>query len=101
MEISATDLKLGPDRPTGELVLRGEIEGLRVTKTLTFHADTYTIDTKIRLDNAGGSTRQAEPAFPWTTLQEWAGKTAKFLGQHPTTITLTAGGGPRVHTCPS
>ena len=59
MELSATDLKLGPDRPTGELVLRGEIEGLRVTKTLTFHADTYTIDTKIRLDNAGGSTRQA------------------------------------------
>jgi len=92
MELSATDLKLGPDRPTGELVLRGEIEGLRVTKTLTFHADTYTIDTKIRLDNAGGSTRQAELAFPWTTLQEWAGKTAKFLGQHPTTITLSAGG---------
>ena len=92
MELSATDLRLGPDRPTGELVLRGEIEGLRVTKTLTFHADTYTIDTKIRLDNGGGSTRQTELAFPWTTLQEWAGKTAKFLGQHPTTIALSAGG---------
>src|SRR5207249_9528640 len=60
MELSATDLKLGPDRSTGELVLRGEIEGLRVTKTLTFHAETYTIDTKIRLDNAGGSTRRSE-----------------------------------------
>ena len=92
MELSATDLKLGPDRPTGELVLTGEIEGLRVRKTLTFHANTYTIDTKVRVENASGAARQASLAFPWTTLQEWEGKTAKFLGQHPTTIAMSAGG---------
>src|SRR5207245_623895 len=84
--------KLGPDRPTGELVLTGEIEGLRVRKTLTFHANTYTIDTKVRVENASGAARQASLAFPWTTLQEWEGKTAKFLGQHPTTIAMSAGG---------
>ena len=55
MELSATELKLGPERPTGELVLTGEIEGLKVIKTLTFHAETYTIDTKVRLENASGT----------------------------------------------
>jgi YidC/Oxa1 family membrane protein insertase len=92
MELSATDLKLGPEQPTGELVLTGEIDGVRVRKTLTFHAETYTIDTKVRLENASGAAHQTPLAFPWTTLQEWEGKTAKFLGQHPTTITMAAGG---------
>src|SRR5438046_10100021 len=86
MELSATDLKLGPDRPTGELVLTGEIEGLRVRKTLTFHANTYTIDTKVSVENASGAARQASLAFPWTTLQAWEGKTVTFLGHAPTTI---------------
>jgi YidC/Oxa1 family membrane protein insertase len=92
MELSATELKLGPDRPTGELVLTGDVEGLKVRKALTFHSDTYTIETKVRLENAGGAPRQTALAFAWTTLQEWEGKTAKFLGQHPTTIALNAGG---------
>src|SRR5205823_449584 len=43
MELSTTDLRLGPQQPTGELVLTGEVGGLRVHKTLTFHADTYPI----------------------------------------------------------
>ena len=92
MELSATDLKIGPEHPSGELILTGETEGLKVVKILTFHADSYTIDTKVRLENAGGTVQQAVLAFPWTTLQEWAGKTTKFLGQHPTTIAVSAGG---------
>jgi YidC/Oxa1 family membrane protein insertase len=92
MRLSATELSIGPDRPTGDLVLSGEVEGITVTKTLTFHADTYTIDAKVQLRNSGTVPRQAALAFPWTTLQEWAGKTAKFLGQHPTTIAMSAGG---------
>ena len=91
MELSATDLKVGPERPTADLVLRGEIDGMRVTKTLTFHADTYTIDTKVRVENMSAAARPINLAFPWTTLQEWEGKTAKFLGQHPTTIAMSAG----------
>src|SRR5262249_15489416 len=92
MQLATTDLRLGPDRPTGDLVLTGELDGLVVTKTLTFHADTYTIDATVRLQNASTVLRQPLLAFPWTTLQEWSGKTAKFLGQHPTTIATAAGG---------
>ena len=91
MQFSTTDLRLGPDRPTADLVLTGEVEGLVVTKTLTFHADTYTIDATVRLQNASAVPRQPLLAFSWTTLQEWSGKTAKFLGQHPTTIAMSAG----------
>jgi len=92
MQLSTTDLRLGPDRPTADLTLTGQIDGLVVTKTLTFHADSYTIDARIRLQNTGTGARQPFLAFPWTTLQEWSGKTAKFLGQHPTTIAMSAGG---------
>lgn len=92
MELSTTELTLGPDRPSGELRLTGDIGGIHVIKTLVFHADTYTIDTTVRLENTSSSAQQPTVAFPWTTLQEWAGKSAKFLGQHPTTITLDAGG---------
>src|SRR5262245_4105396 len=92
MQLSTTELRLGRDRPTGELVVTGQVEGLTVTKTLRFHADTYTIDATVRLQNAGNAPHQASLAFPWTTLQEWEGKHAKFLGQHPTTIATAAGG---------
>ena len=92
MKLSATELKLGPDQRTGELVLTGDVDGVTVTKTLTFRADTYTIDVRIRLQNGGAVPRQSVLAFPWTTLQEWNDKTAKFLGQHPTTIAMSAGG---------
>jgi len=91
MELSATELKLGPtpDRRAGS---HGRNPRAPVRKTLTFHANTYTIDTRVRVENASGGERQALLAFPWTTLQEWEGKTAKFLGQHPTTIAMSAGG---------
>ncbi len=92
MEISASDVRVGPERPTAELVLTGEIEGFRVRKTMTFRAASYTIDTRVRVENTGGEARKAPLAFPWTTLQEWEGKTAKFLGQHPTTIAYAVGG---------
>jgi YidC/Oxa1 family membrane protein insertase len=95
MQLSATDIRLGPDQPTGELVLTGDVDGVTITKTLTFHADTYTIDARVRLQNAGAVPRRPALAFPWTTLQEWNGKTAKFLGQHPTTIAMSAGGEPQ------
>jgi YidC/Oxa1 family membrane protein insertase len=92
MQLSTTDLRLGPDRPVGDLVLIGQVEGVTVTETLRFHADTYVIEAKIRLQNGAAEPHQVAFAFPWTTLQEWEGKTAKFLGQHPTTISMHAGG---------
>lgn|GEM_PF-276342 len=92
MQLSATELRLGPDRPVGDLVLTGQIEGVTVTKTLRFHAESYVIEAKVRLQNAAAQPHQVGLAFPWTTLQEWEGKSAKFLGQHPTTIAVYEGG---------
>ncbi len=92
MELSTTELTVGGDRPTGDLVLTGDIDGVKVVKTLTFHADTYTIEEKVRLENTSAAAQQPALSFPWTTLQEWQGRTAKFLGQHPTTVAVSSGG---------
>ena len=91
LAISSQALQLGPDRPTGELVLTGEVDGLRVRETLAFRADSYTIETKLRVENTSAEPKQAALAFPWTTRQEWDASTAKFQGQHPTTIAMSAG----------
>jgi YidC/Oxa1 family membrane protein insertase len=91
MDVSPQNLKLGPERPTGEIVLTGEVDGFRIRKTLAFRADAYMIDTKIRVENPAGAARSLNLAVPWTTRQEWEGATPKFQGQHPTTIALFAG----------
>jgi YidC/Oxa1 family membrane protein insertase len=91
MEISSQDLRLGRDRPTGELVLTGEVDGLRFRETLAFRADSYTIETKLRIENTSGAPKRAAVAFPWTTRQEWEASTPKFQGQHPTTIAMSTG----------
>ncbi|HEY7519352.1 MAG TPA: membrane protein insertase YidC [Methylomirabilota bacterium] len=86
MQIAGGDLQLGRDRPTGEMVLTGEVDGLRVRETLTFRADGYTIDTAIRIDNAGPAPRSVTVSLPWSTRQAWKETAEKFLGQHPTEI---------------
>src|SRR6185436_14120062 len=53
MRPSTDSLKVGPDRPSQDLILTGGLDGLRVTQTQTFHSDTYTIDKRIRVENAG------------------------------------------------
>jgi YidC/Oxa1 family membrane protein insertase len=99
MEMSAGDLQIGPQRPTAELVLTGEADGLRVRETLTFRADTYAIEAAIRIENAGGAPRAVTAALPWTTRQAWKETTEKFLGQHPTEIAwATDGHVERVHS---
>jgi YidC/Oxa1 family membrane protein insertase len=86
MSVSADDLRLGPQRPSAELVLTGEVDGLRVQETLTFRADTYAIETAIRIENVGASPRTATVSLPWTTRQAWKETTEKFPGQHPTEV---------------
>jgi YidC/Oxa1 family membrane protein insertase len=86
MEMSASDLQLGRDRPSAELVLTGEADGLRVRETLTFRADTYAIETVIHIENAGGTVRAVTASLPWTTRQAWKETSERFLGQHPTEI---------------
>lgn len=92
MEMSASDLQLGPNRPTAELVLTGETDGLRIRETLTFRADTYAIETAVRVENVSGAPRPIVVSVPWTTRQAWKETAEKFLGQHPTEIAWAVDG---------
>jgi YidC/Oxa1 family membrane protein insertase len=99
MQIIGGDLQLGRDRPTAEMVLAGEIDGLRVRETLTFHADSYAIDTAIRIENPGSGPRTVVVSLPWATRQAWKETPEKFHGQHPTEIVLARDGGvERLHS---
>jgi YidC/Oxa1 family membrane protein insertase len=73
------------DKPA-ELVLTGEIDGLKVRQTLRFHPGDYAIDTLLRVENASGAPRTVGLSFPWFTRQAWHTVTEKFQGQHPTEI---------------
>ena len=92
MTMSEGDIQLGRERPTADLVLTGELNGLRVRQTLTFRADTYAIETSLRIENATGTPRQISVALPWTTRQSWRDTTEKFIGQHPTEIAWATNG---------
>jgi YidC/Oxa1 family membrane protein insertase len=92
MEMSTQELRLGVQQPTGELVLTGEADGLRVRQTLSFRADAYAIESVIRIENAGAAARSATVALPWSTRQAWNGAPEKFLGQHPTQIAWATDG---------
>jgi YidC/Oxa1 family membrane protein insertase len=99
MTLSASELQLSRERPTGDLTLTGEKDGLRVRETLTFRADTYAIETAIRIENVGSTPRTVTTSLPWTTRQAWNETTEKFLGQHPTQIAwATNGHVERVHS---
>jgi YidC/Oxa1 family membrane protein insertase len=92
MEISGGDLQLSRERPTADLVLTGEVDGLRVRETLTFRADAYAIDAAIRIENPGSAPRTVAAVLPWSTRQTWKETPEKFLGQHPTEIVLAKDG---------
>src|SRR5687767_5881238 len=84
MTLSSESLKVTSSQPKQELVLNGEVNGLRVSETLVFHADTYTIDMRVRVDNPAAAPRTVTVALPWETRQAWHEAKEKFLGQHPT-----------------
>ena len=98
MILSSESVKVTSSQPKQELVLTGEVDGLRVRETLVFHADSYTIDTRLWLENATGAPRAVTMALPWETRQAWHEARERFLGQHPTEIAwLTAGHVARAH----
>jgi YidC/Oxa1 family membrane protein insertase len=88
MEPSVQALKVGADRPSDDLVLTGTQDGLRVRETLTFRADSYAIQARIRVENASATARMVTVALPWSTRQDWKDEKVKerFQGQHPTEI---------------
>jgi YidC/Oxa1 family membrane protein insertase len=94
MQLSTESVRVGPQNPSQDLVLTGALDGLRVRHTLTFRFDTYTIDTRLRVENTGSAPRSMTLALPWSTRQDWRDEKAKerFQGQHPTEIVWSAGG---------
>ena len=51
MRITRETGPLGRERAQDELVLEGDVDGLTVRETLRFRADSYTIDTLVRVEN--------------------------------------------------
>ncbi|HEU4367886.1 MAG TPA: membrane protein insertase YidC [Methylomirabilota bacterium] len=95
MQPSTDALRVGPDQPKQEVVLTGSHDGLRVREALTFGADTYAIEARVRVENTTATAQSVTVALPWTTRQDWREGKAKekFQGQHPTEIVWATNGG--------
>jgi YidC/Oxa1 family membrane protein insertase len=93
MQPSTEAIRLSPEQPTQDLVLTGNQDGLRVRETLTFRADTYAIDTRVRVENTTTAPQAVTVLLPWSTRQSWRESKEKFQGQHPTEIVWSTRGG--------
>jgi YidC/Oxa1 family membrane protein insertase len=94
MQPATERLAVGRERPEQTLTLTGVQDGLRVREDLVFHAESYTIDTRVRVENPSAEPRTVTVALPWTTRQDWKEAKARerFQGQHPTEILWSADG---------
>jgi YidC/Oxa1 family membrane protein insertase len=92
MTLSTEQIALGRQRSTQDLVLTGEVDGLRIRQRLTFHADDFAIDVALRVENVAGARRAVTLALPWLTRQVWHATPEKFQGQHPTEIVWSSNG---------
>lgn len=91
-EIAPEALALAPGRPAGDLVLRGEESGLRVTETYGLAANDFTIDARIRIENPTANPRTATVSLPWIAHSPAKNTTERFPGQHPTEVVWSAEG---------
>jgi YidC/Oxa1 family membrane protein insertase len=92
MAITGDDLRLGPDRPSGQFVLTGDDAGLRVRQTLKFEAGRWVIGAQIRVENPGAEPRAVTISLPWIARPPAKNSPGKFPGQHPSEIVWSAGG---------
>jgi YidC/Oxa1 family membrane protein insertase len=78
-----------------DLVLVGTQDGLRVRQTLTFRADSYAVESRVRVENPTNAPRSVTVSLPWSTRQDWREEKAKekFQGQHPTEVVWAIDGG--------
>ncbi|OEU64934.1 MAG: hypothetical protein BA863_13395 [Desulfovibrio sp. S3730MH75] len=60
------DLSLDGDK-FGTLIFRGDVEGFRIERRLTFHADSYLIDEDVRVINVSNPSAQGRLAFTTAT----------------------------------
>ena len=77
-----------PEKPDGELRLAGDAgSGLRISETLRFRADNYTVERVIRVENRSATAQSADLSLAWRTPVEWPKDRAEqFQGQHPIRI---------------
>ena len=92
MEVSPDSLALGAARPVGDLVLRGQDDGLIITETLGLRADDFTVDARIRIENPSSAARTVTVSLPWVAHPAVKGATEKFPGQFPTEVVWSTGG---------
>ncbi|HEY2995149.1 MAG TPA: membrane protein insertase YidC [Methylomirabilota bacterium] len=92
MDLAADHTTLSRERPSQDVVMSGVAEGLRVRQTLTFRADDYTIDARVRVENPSSTARTVTVALPWSTRQEWRETKERFQGQHPTELVWSSHG---------
>ena len=89
------DLMGGPGR--GEMTLVGEDGfGLRITQILSFRADDYSLDRRIRVENRGRTAQEATIVILWTAPVTWPKDVhERFQGQHPTRVVRLVNGSVR------
>jgi YidC/Oxa1 family membrane protein insertase len=92
MTVRPDALVLQPSRPTGELLLTGEAGGLKISETLRFRADTYTIDALLRVENPSRSPRTFALALPWIFRHSPKAPSERFSGQRPAEVVWSTGG---------
>jgi YidC/Oxa1 family membrane protein insertase len=91
MSVSADSVRVSPDRPTADLVLSGERDGVRVRETLRFRHDNFAIDADVRVENISGASREVSLLYPWYSRAAWKGTAERFHGQHPTEVVWRTG----------
>jgi YidC/Oxa1 family membrane protein insertase len=92
MTLSTERITVGPERPVQDLVLAGQMDGVRVRQRLTFYPDDFAIDVSVRVEHVAGAPRAVTIALPWLTRQAWHATHEKFQGQHPTEIIWSSKG---------
>ena len=87
-QVTPETLTLARETPTGEIQLVGDDGfGLRVTRTLRFHADSHVVDEVIRVENRHTVAQAADVVLAWRAPVEWPkDQHEKFQGQHPTRV---------------
>jgi len=93
MRISGPAVRLGVENPAGGLTLEGEADGLRVRESLGFRADTFTVEARIRIENASREARTVTVSLPWQArIPVKNPPPEKFPGQRPTEVVWSSGG---------
>jgi YidC/Oxa1 family membrane protein insertase len=94
MQPSADTVTVGAGQEA-QLVLTGTHDGLRVRQALAFRADSYTVESRIRVENPTSAARSLTISLPWSSRQDWREEKPKekFQGQHPAEVVWGIDGG--------